>query len=154
MRLGSGIAPILAQDRSGMRVGIGVDGSASNDASHLLEETRQAMLLQRVVHGAGALSARDALRFATRGGASVLGRDDIGYLAPNMAADFIGVRLDSLPLAGGAVHDPLAALIFCRTPTVDLNVIAGKIRVRDGKLLGVDLSALVERHNDLARALV
>jgi cytosine/adenosine deaminase-related metal-dependent hydrolase len=154
MRLGSGIAPILAQHRSGMRVGIGVDGSASNDASHLLEETRQAMLLQRVVHGAGALSARDALRFSTRGGAAVLGRDDIGYLAPNMAADFIGVRLDSLPLAGGAVHDPLAALVFCRTPAVDLSVIAGKVRVRDGSLLGVDLGALIERHNQLARALI
>jgi 8-oxoguanine deaminase len=154
MRLGSGIAPILAQHRSGMRVGIGVDGSASNDASHLLEETRQAMLLQRVVHGAGALSARDALRFATRGGAAVLGRDDIGYLAPNMAADFIGVRLDSLPLAGGAVHDPLAALVFCRTPQVDLSVIAGKVRVRDGNLLGVDLDALIDRHNELARALI
>ncbi len=154
MRLGSGIAPILAQHQSGMRVGIGVDGSASNDGSHLLEETRQAMLLQRVVHGAGALCARDALRFATRGGASVLGRDDIGYLAPNMAADFIGVRLDSLPLAGGAVHDPLAALVFCRTRQVDLSVIGGKVRVRDGNLLGVDLGALIERHNELARALV
>ncbi|HEY1727303.1 MAG TPA: 8-oxoguanine deaminase [Candidatus Baltobacteraceae bacterium] len=154
MRLGSGIAPILAQHRAGMRVGIGVDGSASNDASHLLEETRQAMLLQRVVHGAEAMSARDALRLATRGGASVLGRDDIGCLAPNMAADFIGVRLDSLPLAGGAVHDPLAALVFCRTPRVDLSVIAGNVRVRDGSLVGVDVDALVERHNELARALV
>ena len=154
MRLGSGIAPILAQHQSGMRVGIGVDGSASNDASHLLDETRQAMLLQRVMHGAGALCARDALRFATRGGAAVLGRDDIGYLAPNMAADFIGVRLDSLPLAGSAVHDPLAALVFCRTPNVDLSVIAGTIRVRDGNLLGVDLDTLVEHHNELARALV
>jgi len=154
MRLGSGIAPVLAQHRSGMRVGIGVDGSASNDASHLLDETRQAMLLQRVVHGAGVLSARDALRFATRGGAMVLGRDDIGYLAPNMAADFIGVRLDSLPLAGGAVHDPLAALVFCRTPGVDLSVIAGKVRVRDGNLVGNNIDMLVERHNELARALV
>ncbi len=154
MRLGSGIAPLLAQHQSGMRVGIGVDGSASNDASHLLEEIRQAMLLQRVVHGAAALSARDSLRFGTRGGAAVLGRDDIGYLAPNMAADFIGVRLDTLSLAGGAVHDPLAALIFCRTPEVDLSVIAGKIRVRDGSLVGVDVDALVERHNELARALI
>lgn len=154
MRLGSGIAPVLAQHRSGMRIGIGVDGSASNDASHLLEEARQAMLLQRVAHGAGAVSARDALRFATRGGASVLGRDDIGYLAPNMAADFIGVRLDSLAMAGGAVHDPLAALVFCRTPNVDLNVIAGNVRVRDGNVIGIDLESVVARHNQLARALV
>ncbi|MGA3037101.1 MAG: 8-oxoguanine deaminase [Vulcanimicrobiaceae bacterium] len=154
MRLGSGIAPILAQHRAGMRVGIGVDGSASNDASHLLDETRAAMLLQRVVHGADALSARDALRLATRGGAMVLGRDDIGYLAPNMAADFVGIRLDSLPLAGGAIHDPLAALVFCRTPNVDLSIIAGKVRVREGSLVGVDVDSLVARHNELARALV
>ncbi|HTX02317.1 MAG TPA: 8-oxoguanine deaminase [Candidatus Acidoferrales bacterium] len=154
MRLGSGIAPVLAQYRAGMRVGIGVDGSASNDSSHLLDETRQAMLLQRVAHGADAFSARDALRLATRGGAAVLGRDDIGYLAPNMAADFIAIRLDSLSFAGGAIHDPLAALVFCRTPNVDLSVIAGKVRVRDGSLVGVDVESLVERHNELARALV
>jgi cytosine/adenosine deaminase-related metal-dependent hydrolase len=154
MRLGSGIAPLLAQMQAGMRVGLGVDGSASNDTSHLLEETRQAMLLQRVVHGANALSARHALRLATRGGADVLGRDDVGYLAPNMAADFIGIRLDSLALAGGAVHDPLAALVFCRPANVDLNVIAGAVRVRDGKLDGVDLESLVARHNELARALI
>jgi 8-oxoguanine deaminase len=154
MRLGSGIAPLLAQMQAGMRVGLGVDGSASNDTSHLLGETRQAMLLQRVVHGANALSARHALRLATRGGADVLGRDDVGYLAPNMAADFIGIRLDSLALAGGAVHDPLAALVFCRPANVDLNVIAGAVRVRDGKLDGVDLESLVARHNELARALI
>jgi cytosine/adenosine deaminase-related metal-dependent hydrolase len=154
MRLGSGIAPLLAQMQAGMRAGLGVDGSASNDASHLLEEARTAMLLQRVVHGANALSARQVLRLATRGGADVLGRDDIGYLAPNMAADFIGIRLDSLALAGGAVHDPLAALVFCRPANVDLNVIAGTVRVRDGKLDGVDLELLVARHNKLARELV
>jgi 8-oxoguanine deaminase len=154
MRLGSGIAPVLAQHRAGMRIGLGVDGSASNDASHLLDEARTAMLLQRVRHGAEALSARDTLRLATRGGAVVLGRDDIGHLAPNMAADFVGIRLDSLPLAGGAIHDPLAALVFCRTPNVDLNVIAGNVRVRDGKLVGVDVDALVARHNQLARALI
>jgi len=154
MRLGSGVAPLLAQRQAGMRVGIGVDGSASNDASHLLDETRHALLLQRVIHGAAALSGREALWLATRGGASVLGRDDIGRLAPNMAADFIGIRLDALPLAGGAVHDPLAALVFCRTPNVDLNVIAGKTRVRDGRLVDVDVAALAQRHNQLARALV
>lgn len=154
MRLGSGIAPLLAQMQAGMRTGLGVDGSASNDASHLLEEARMAMLLQRVVHGANALSARQVLRLATRGGAGVLGRDDIGHLVPNMAADFIGIRLDSLTLAGGAVHDPLAALVFCRPANVDLSVIAGTVRIRDGKLDGVDLESLVARHNELARALV
>ena len=109
------------------------------------------MLLQRVVHGANALSARHALRLATRGGADVLGRDDVGYLAPNMAADFIGIRLDSLALAGGAVHDPLAALVFCRPANVDLNVIAGAVRVRDGKLDGVDLEFTEEAVREVAR---
>jgi len=145
MRLGSGIAPLLAQMHAGMRVGIGVDGSASNDASHLLAEAREAMLLQRVARGAGAMTARTALRLATRGGASVLGRDDIGMLAPNMAADFIGIRLDTLPLAGGSAYDPLGALVFCRVPNVDLNVISGVVRVRDGALAGFNLEPLIER---------
>lgn len=153
MRLGSGIAPVVGQIAAGMRVGIGVDGSASNDGSHLLDEARHAMLLQRVKNGAEALSARTALRLATRGSASVLGRDDIGALAPNMAADFIGIRLDALALAGGAVHDPLASIVFCRVPNVDLNVIAGKVRVRHGTLVDVDLDALIARHNVLARAM-
>ena len=154
MRLGSGIAPVLAQIRAQMRVGIGVDGSASNDCSSILDEVRTAMLLQRVAHGADAMTAKDALRLATRGGAEVLGRDDIGQLAPNMAADFIGIRLDSLPLAGGAVHDALAALVFCRIPNVDLTVIAGRVRVREGRLVDVDLPALIERHNHLAKELI
>ena len=154
MRLGSGIAPVLAQIRAQMRVGIGVDGSASNDCSNMLDEVRTAMLLQRVAHGADAMTAKDALRLATRGGAEVLGRDDIGQLAPNMAADFIGIRLDSLPLAGGAVHDALAALVFCRIPNVDLTVIAGRVRVREGRLVDVDLPAIIERHNHLAKELM
>ena len=120
MRLGSGIAPVRAQRDAGMRVGLGVDGSASNDGSHMLDEARHAMLLQRVAHGASAMTAREALRLATRGGAEVLGRDDIGAFAPGMAADVIGVRVDSLATAGGSVHDPLASLVFCRIPNVDL----------------------------------
>jgi 8-oxoguanine deaminase len=150
MRLGSGIAPVLAQRRAGMRVGLGVDGSASNDGSHMLDEVRHAMLLQRVAHGAAALGARESLRMATRGGASVLGRDDVGYLAPGMSADLIGVRVDSLALAGGAVHDPLAALVFCRLGNVDLSVVNGKLLVSDGKLIGIDLPKLIDRHNRLA----
>ena len=114
MRLASGIAPVGALRRAGARVGLGVDGSASNDGSHLLAEARQAMLLQRVGGDPAAMTAPEALRLATRGGAEVLGRDDIGALAPGMAADVIGYRLDSLALAGGAVHDPLAALVFCQ----------------------------------------
>jgi 8-oxoguanine deaminase len=153
MRLGSGIAPVLAQRDAGMRVGLGVDGSASNDGSHLLDEARHAMLLQRVQHGAAAMSAREALRLAIRGGAEVLGRDDIGQLAPGMAADLIGVRADDLWTAGGSVHDALASLIFCRIPQVDLSIVNGDVRVRDGRLVDVDLPALIARHAAAARAL-
>ncbi len=154
MRLASGIAPLGAMAAAGMRLGIGVDGSASNDASHLLGEVRTAMLLQRVGGDAGALSARGALRYATRGGAAVLGRDDIGALAPNMAADLIGVRIDTLAMAGAAVHDPLAAIVFTAPPPVDLSVIDGRVRIENGELLGVDVSALVREHNRRALALV
>jgi len=154
MRLASGIAPLRGLLRAGARVGLGVDGSASNDGQHLLEEARMAMLLQRVGGDPAAMTAREALRLATRGGAEVLGRDDIGYLAPGMAADIVGYRVDSLALAGGAVHDPLAALVFCRPPNVDLSIINGRIRIRDGEFVDLDLPALVARHNALARALV
>ncbi|HET9495508.1 MAG TPA: 8-oxoguanine deaminase, partial [Chloroflexia bacterium] len=116
MRLASGVAPVLPLLAAGARLGLGVDGSASNDSSHLLAEARQAMLLQRVAHGPAALTAPEVMRLATRGGAEVLGRDDIGYLAPGMSADFIGYRLDTVGLAGGAVHDPLASLVFCQPP--------------------------------------
>ena len=153
MRLASGIAPLRALQRAGARVGLGVDGSASNDGSHMLAEARQALLLHRVSGDPAGLTALEALRLATRGGAAVLGRDDIGQLAPGMAADVIGYRLDTLGLAGGAVHDPLAALIFCQPPNVDLSVIDGRVRVRGGQLLGVDLPPLIARHNTIARAL-
>lgn len=154
MRLASGIAPLRRLRDAGVRVGLGVDGSASNDGSHLLAEARQALLLQRVGGDPAALTAREALWLATRGGARVLGRDDCGALAPGMAADLIGYRLDTLALAGGAVHDPLAALVFCQPPAVDLSVINGRVRVRDGALVDVDLPPLVARHNAIARALV
>lgn len=153
MRLASGIAPIRAMQAAGARVGLGVDGSASNDGSHLLAEARQALLLHRVGGDPGALSAHDALWLATRGGAAVLGRDDIGSLAPGLAADFIGLRLDTLGFAGGAVHDPLAALVFCQPPTVDLSVINGRLRIQNGHLLDLDLPPLIARHNAIARAL-
>ncbi len=152
MRLGSGIAPVRAMIDAGVKVGLAVDGSASNDSGHLLAEARQAMLLQRVKLGAAAMSAEEALWLGTRGGAAVLGRDDIGALAPGMAADFIGVRLDRLAFAG-AQADPLAALLFCTPPNVDLSVINGRVVVENGRLLGVDLPALIARHNELAREL-
>jgi 8-oxoguanine deaminase len=154
MRLASGIAPLGALRRAGARVGLGVDGSASNDGSHLLAEARQALLLHRVMGDPATITAHEALWLATRGGAAVLGRDDIGLLAPGMAADIIGYRLDTLALAGGAIHDPLAALVFCQPPNVDLSIINGRVRVQDGQLLDLDQRALVARHNAIAQALV
>ena len=154
MRLASGIAPVRQLQQAGARVGLGVDGSASNDGSHMLAEARQALLLHRVLGNPAAMSSTEALRLATRGSASVLGRDDIGYLAPGMAADFIGYRLDTLALAGGAIHDPLASLVFCHPPQVDLSVINGKVCVLDSALLNVELPTLIERHNAIAHALV
>ena len=150
MRLGSGIAPIREMLDAGVRVSLAVDGSASNDSSHLLAEARQALLLQRVLKGAGALSAEESLWIATRGGAAVLGRDDIGILAPGMAADFIALDLRQLCYAG-AQHDPLAALVFAAPSQVSLSVINGRVVVEDGDLVGVDLDELIERHNALSR---
>jgi cytosine/adenosine deaminase-related metal-dependent hydrolase len=154
MRLGSGIAPVRALVAAGARVGLGVDGSASNDASHLLDEARHALLLGRIGGGPAAASAFEVLRLATRGGAEVLGRDDIGFLAPGMAADIVGVRLDTLALAGGAVHDPLAALVFCRPAGVDFTVVDGVPLVEHGAFTRLDVEPLVARHNLLARELV
>ncbi len=153
MRLGSGIAPVRAMRDAGVKVGLAVDGSASNDGSHMLGEARQAMLLQRVLKGAGAMRAYEALEMATRGGAAVLGRDDIGILAPGMAADLVGWRLDA-PDYAGAQHDGLAALLFCTPRNVDLSVIQGRVVVWQGEVIGVDVPRLVARHNAIARRLV
>ena len=153
MRLASGIAKIGEWAKAGMRVGLGVDGSASNDGSHLLAEARMSMLLQRVSGDPAALTAREALRIATRGGAEVLGRDDTGYLAPGMMADLIGVRVDTLPFAGAAVHDPLAALVFCQPQNVDFSMINGRVRVSEGQIVGLDVPELVAHQNRIALAL-
>lgn len=149
MRLGSGIAPIKEMVAQGVRVGLAVDGSASNDAAHLLGEARLAMLLQRVAHGADALSARMALELATRGGASLLGRDDIGALAVGMAADLVGFRLDRLEYAG-AWRDPLGALLFCHPANVDLSVINGQIVVEGGELRTLELEPVLRRHQRIS----
>ncbi len=153
MRLGSGIAPIRALLAKGVRVGIGVDGSASNDGGNLLGETRQALLLQRVGLGPSAMNARQALELATLGGASVLGRDDIGALAPGMAADFAAFDLRGANLAG-ALHDPVAALVLCAPERAACVVIDGRVVVDQGRLATIDLPRVLERHNRLARQLV
>jgi cytosine/adenosine deaminase-related metal-dependent hydrolase len=153
MRLASGIAPVCKMTKRGVSVGLGVDGSASNDSAHLLGEARQAMLLQRVGFGPAAMTARDALTLATRGGAAVLNRDDIGVLAPGMAADFIAFDLAN-PNFAGALHDPVAALVFCTPAQVALSVINGRIVARDGQLTTVDLPVIIEHHNQLAATLL
>lgn len=154
MRLGSGIAPIRQMLTAGVSVGLGVDGSASNDGGNLLNEARQAMLLQRVAHKNPAIfSARDALEIATLGGARVLGRDDIGMIAEGMAADIITFRLDQLSYAG-AVADPVAAVVFCSSVPVTHSIINGRVIVEDGHLLTVDLPVLIEQHNHLSRKLL
>ena len=154
MRLASGIAPVRAMRDAGVPTGLGVDGSASNDGSHLLGEVRQCMLLQRVLGNPRAMTAREALEIATLGGAAVLGRDDIGALAPGMAADIVAFDLTTHNHSGGAVHDPVASLVFCQPQNVDFALVNGKFRVREGKLLHIDLPMLVERHTQAARMLL
>lgn len=164
MRLASGFAPLQEFLQAGVKVGLGVDGSASNDGSHLLAEARQAMLMARLRAGMmGAslsskeapplLTARQALELATRGGAAVLGRTDIGSLEPGKCADFTAIRLDKLAYAG-ALHDPVAAVLFCAPQAVDWSLIGGRVIVRDGQLLTVDVPHLVERHNRAASRLL
>jgi cytosine/adenosine deaminase-related metal-dependent hydrolase len=153
MRLASGIAPIVKMLKAGVKVGLGVDGSASNDSSHMLAEARQAMLLQRVGGDPRALTARQALELGTLGGARVLGRDDLGSLEAGKAADFIAVNVNRLDLAG-ALHDPVAALVFCTPPRVDWSVINGRVIVENGELVTLDLPPVIERHNRMAREMV
>ncbi|PZQ51693.1 MAG: 8-oxoguanine deaminase [Rhodovulum sulfidophilum] len=153
MRLASGIAPVRRMRDAGVPVGLGVDGSASNDGSHMLGEVRQALLAQRVGYGPDAMGAREALEIATLGGAKVLNRDDIGAIAPGMAADVAAFDLGNIAYAG-ALHDPVAALVFCSGPGAAYTVVNGRVVVREGRLTTLDTRALVARHNELARDLV
>jgi cytosine/adenosine deaminase-related metal-dependent hydrolase len=161
MRLASGIAPVRRYRAAGVNVGLGVDGSASNDSSHLLAEARQAMLLSRLgsaiapaIDGpSDLLTARQALEMATLGGAAVLGRTDIGSLEAGRCADFVAIDLSRLAYAGG-LHDPVAALVFCSPATVDLSYVHGRPVVREGRLVTVDLPPVIEAHNRAARRLV
>jgi 8-oxoguanine deaminase len=150
--------------QTGVKVGLGVDGSASNDGSHLLEEVRQAMMVARVraaFQGASLsgetspplMTARQALEIATRGSASVLGRSDLGSLEAGKCGDFFAVKLERLEYAG-ALHDPVAALVFCSPIQADYTVVGGKPVVQEGNLLSVDLPQLVQLHNQAARRLL
>ena len=154
MRLASGIAPIRKMLNAKVPVGLGVDGAASNDATNLFHEARQAFLLARVRdEDASVMTARDALEIATRGGTRVLGRDDIGYLAAGMAADFIAVDLDQ-PGFVGTQQDPVAALIYCQTDCVDYSFINGRKVVDKGNLVTIELAALQEQAQRAALKLV
>ncbi|KWK27934.1 hydroxydechloroatrazine ethylaminohydrolase [Burkholderia stagnalis] len=153
MRLASGIAPVKKMRLAGVPVGLGVDGSASNDGAQMVAEVRQALLLQRVGFGPDAMTAREALEIATLGGAKVLNRDDIGALKPGMAADFAAFDLRQ-PLFAGALHDPVAALVFCAPSQAAYTVVNGKVVVREGQLATLDLPPVIARHNALAQALV
>jgi 8-oxoguanine deaminase len=154
MRLGSGVAPVRKMRLAGVPVGLGTDGAASNDATNLLHEARQACLSARVRDlDAAAMTAREALEMATLGGARVLGRDDIGCLAPGMAADFICIDLDRASLAG-ALHDPVAALVLCDVGSVDYSYINGRCVVEEGRLTTVELPRLIETVNRLSAAMV
>ncbi len=164
MRLASGIAPLKEYRKVGVNVGLGVDGSASNDGSHLLAEVRQAMLLSHVKEGITGyslsndpnrklLTARDALWLGTRGGAAVVGRTDIGSLEKGKCADFFAVDMNKLDFAG-ALHDPVSALVFCQPVKVDYTVVGGKFVVKEGKLVTVDERKLVEKHNQAAKRLL
>ncbi len=170
MRLASGIAPVKKYIDAGVKVGIGVDGSASNDGNHMLGEVRQAMLLARLRMGlrppegpqtllstsdplraAEWMTAREALELGTRGGASVLGRDDIGHLAPGMCADFFSLDLNAVAYAG-ALSDPVAATVFCAAQKAKYTVINGRVVVKDGEVVTVDMGPVVEAHNAFALA--
>jgi cytosine/adenosine deaminase-related metal-dependent hydrolase len=150
-RLGSGIAPVRAMRDAGVRVALGVDGSASNDAGNLIAEARQAMLLQRVQNGADAMSAREALEIATLGGAQVLGRHDCGSLAPGKRADIAIWDVSGLEAAGA--WDPVAALLLAGPSQVKHLFVEGRQVVRDGRLTTIDLPRVIEAQTRLARAL-
>jgi 8-oxoguanine deaminase len=153
MRLASGSAPIRKMRQAGVAVGLGTDGAASNDATNLLHEARQALLLARLLeHDAAAMTARHALEIATLGGARVLGRDDIGTIAPGMAADLIAINIDR-PTLAGSLHDPVAALVLCQVDTVAYSIINGRVIVDAGTLTTAEIPVLRERTNTLSLAL-
>lgn len=164
MRLASGIAPVKAYRDAGVKVGIGVDGSASSDASHLLLEVRQAMYLARLrmalrppegpmtvlstshpLRRDEWVTARDAIEIGTRGGAEVLGRTDIGHLAPGMCADFFSIDLDTIDLAGG-LADPVAAILFCAPQKAKCTVVQGEVVVWDGRIATIDMGPVLDEH--------
>ena len=153
MRLASGIAPVRQMLDAGVKVGLGVDGSASNDSGNMINEARQTMLLQRVNSKASTMTAREALRVATIGGASVLNRDDIGMLVPGYAADITAFKRDNVDFSGSD-WDPVASLVFCGPSKANYTIINGKIVVSEGQLTSIPMEKLVHEHSKLSRDLI
>jgi cytosine/adenosine deaminase-related metal-dependent hydrolase len=154
MRLGSGIAPVTEMKNKNIKIGLAVDGSASNDSGNMLWEIRNALMLQRVVKGASALTPRDVLNMATSGGARVLGMDDyIGSIEEGKAADIIGFKTNKLSLAGG-LSDPVASLVMCDPGKVDFEMINGKQKIINGKINDNDLENYINEQNRISKKLI
>ena len=149
--LASGCCPVCEMEEAGVRVGLGVDGSASNDASNLMQEVRAAFLLQRARYGVGRISHRDALRWATQGSAACVGRPELGEIEVGKQADLALFKLDELRFSG--YGDPLAALVICGAHRADRVMVGGKWVVRDGAIPGLDIPDLIARHSAAARAM-
>ena len=149
--LASGCCPVCDMEQAGVAIGLGVDGSASNDQSNLMQEVRAAFLLQRARYGAGRVSHRDALRWATRGSAACVGRPELGEIAAGKAADLALFKLDELRFSGHG--DPLAALVLCGAHRADRVMVGGKWVVSEGAIAGLDLADLIQRHSAAARAI-
>jgi 8-oxoguanine deaminase len=154
MRLGSGICRVVDMLTRRVRVGLGVDGSASNDGNNLLLEARQAMLVARLRSGVGAMTPVGALRLATNGSADILHRPELGSLEVGKVADFAIFDLNRVEYAGAVEQDPVAALLLCHPTAPRYVVVNGVVRVEHGQPLGIDLERLVARHNQLVRELV
>ncbi|MGR3897603.1 MULTISPECIES: 8-oxoguanine deaminase [Pseudomonas] len=152
MRLASGICPTVELTDAGAPVGLGVDGSASNDASNMILETRQALYLQRLRYGAEAITPERVLGWATRGSAQLLGRNDIGELAVGKQADLALFKLDELRFSGS--HDPLSALLLCGADRADRVMVGGRWRVIDGQIEGLDVKGLIADHRQAAAQLI
>jgi 8-oxoguanine deaminase len=151
MVLASGICPTLELEEMGAIIGLGVDGSASNDGSNMIQELRQALLIQRLRYKASSITHQKVLEWATKGGANIMGRDDIGELKTDKQADLALFKLDALRFSGHG--DPLAALLLCGAHTAEHVMVAGSWRVQDGKIIDLDIDKLIQQHHAKAVAL-
>jgi len=151
MVLGSGLCPVVALEAAGCPVGVGVDGSASNDGSNMIQEVRQALLLQRLHYDVSRVTHLDVLRWATEGSARCLGRDDIGKIEVGRQADFALFKLDEPRFSGAG--DPLAALVLCGAARAHSVMVAGRWRVREGELVDLDIDEIMHRHRKAAHQL-